>query len=83
MIRQERRRIERELRSIKILPSNEKFTASTGVGVLVEMLFKSPFINGIAKHLPERTSHRSLGSPFLALTVLAAHLIGAERIEDI
>ncbi len=83
MIRQERRRVERELKSIKILPSSEKLTASTGIGVLVEMLFKSPFMNEIAKFLPERISHRSLGSPFLALTVVAAHLMGAESIEDI
>jgi hypothetical protein len=83
MIRQERRRVERQLQHIKILPSHEKLTASTGVGVLVEMLFKSPFMSEIAKHLPERISHRSLGSSMLALTVVAAHLVGAESVEDI
>ena len=83
MIRQERRRVERELKSIKILPSREKLTASTGIGMLVEMFHRSPFKAEMEKHLPERTSHRSLGSPILAMTVIAAHLMGAESIEDI
>ena len=83
MIRQERRRIERDLKNIKILPSSEKLTASTGIGVLVEMLYKSSFMKEIEKYLPERVSHRSLGSSMLALTVIAAHLMGAESVEDI
>lgn len=83
MIRQQRRRIERDLKSIKILPSNEKLTASTGIGMLVEMFFKSPFKAEMEKFLPQRTSHRSLGSPILAMTVVAAHLMGAESVEDI
>ncbi len=83
MIRQERRRIERELKKIKIIPSKDKLTASTGVGILVEMLSKSPFMKEIEKFLPKRISHRSLGSSILALTVVAAHLMGAESVEDI
>ena len=83
MIRQQRRRIEKELKSIRILPSNEKLTASTGIGMLVEMFYKSPFKSEMEKFLPERTSHRSLGSPILAMTVIAAHLMGAESVEDI
>lgn len=83
MIRQERRRIEREIKKVNILPSSERLTASTGIGVLVEMLYKSSFMKEIEKCLPERVSHRSLGSPMLALTLVAAHLMGAESIEDL
>jgi Transposase DDE domain group 1 len=83
MIRQQRRRITRELKSIKMLSSSEKLSASTGLGVLVEMFAKSPFMHEIEKFLPERVSHRSLGSPLLALTLFAAHLMGAESVEDI
>lgn len=83
MIRQEKRRIERELKKVNILPSSERLTASTGIGVLVEMLHKSSFMAEIEKFLPERVSHRSLGSGVLALTLVAAHLMGAESIEDL
>lgn len=83
MIRQERRRIERELKKVNILPSHEKLTASTGIGTLVEMLSKSPMMAEIEKFLPQRVSHRSLGSGKLALTLIAAHLMGAESVEDL
>jgi hypothetical protein len=83
MIRQRRRRIERELKRVRILPSNEKLTASTGIGLLVEMFYKSALMAELEKFLPTRISHRSLGSPKLALTLIAAHLLGVESIEDI
>lgn len=53
------------------------------IGLLVEMLSKSPLMTELEKLLPARVSHRSLGSPKLALTLIAAHLLGAESIEDI
>ncbi len=83
MIRQERRRIERELKSIKILPSSEKLTANTGIGILIEMLAKSALMKELEKFIPQRVSHRSLGSSALALTLVAAHLMGVESVEDI
>jgi hypothetical protein len=83
MIRQQRRRIERNLKAVKYLTSDEKLTASTGVGMLVELFYKSPLFREIEKHLPERTSHLSLGSSKLGLTLVAAHLMGAESVEDI
>jgi hypothetical protein len=60
MIRQQRRRIARELKSIKILSISEKLSASTGLSVLVEMFAKSPFMKEIEKFLPERVSNRRL-----------------------
>lgn len=83
MLRPERRRIERDLKNIRVLPSTEKLTASTGIGVLVEMFQKSPLMNDLLSHLPERSSHRSFGSSILALTLIAAHLNGAESVEDL
>ncbi len=83
MQRQHKRRIERDLKSIKILSSNEKLTATTGIGIALELLHKSPLMSEIERFLPLRTSHRSLGSSKLALTLIAAHMMGAESIKDI
>ena len=83
MIRAERRRIERTLRSYKSIPTNERLTASSGIGVLVEIFYKSPLFNEMMKHLPERLSHRSLGAGPLALTLIAGHLLGVESVEDL
>lgn len=83
MTRPERRRIERTLRSYKAIPSDERLTASSGVGILVEIFHKSPLFSEMLKHLPERLSHRSLGSGPLALTLIAGHLLGVESVEDL
>ena len=83
MIRQERRRIERNLREFKVLPSSERLTASTGVGLMVELIYKSPFFAELEKCVPERVSHRSLGGGFLALSLVAGHLMGLESVEDL
>ncbi len=83
MIRQERRRLERKLREYTVIPTDEKLTASTGIGVLVEIFYKSPLFKELEKHLPKRVSHLSYGSSKLALTVLSGHLLGAESVEDL
>lgn len=83
MNRQQRRSNDNDLRKFFITSTRDKLTASTGIGLLVEMFYKTPLFTEIAKHLPERTSHRSLGSAKLALTAIAAHLIGAESVEDL
>jgi hypothetical protein len=79
MTRPERSRIERTLRSYKAIPTNERLSASSGVGLLVEIFHKSPLFSEMPNHLPERLSHRSLGSGPLALTLIAGHLLGVER----
>ena len=42
MVRAERRRVEKKLRTYKALPTDERLTASSGIGVLVEIFYKSP-----------------------------------------
>jgi len=83
MIRAERRRIKRTLRSYRSIPTNERLTASSGIGVLVEIFYKYPLFNELMKHLPECLSHRSLGAGPLALTLMAGHLLGIESVEDL
>ncbi len=83
MIRAERRRIEKKLRTYKALPPDERLTASSGIGILVEIFYKSSLFTEMLKSLPERVSHRSVGSGPLALTVIAGHLMGAESVEDL
>lgn len=83
MIRVERRRIKRTLRSYRSILTNERLTASSGIGVLVEIFYKYPLFNELMKHLPECLSHRSLGAGPLALTLMAGHLLGIESVEDL
>lgn len=83
MTRPVRRRIEKTLRNYKAIPSDERLTASTGIGLLVEIFHKSSLFTEMLKHLPERSSHRSLGSGPLALTLIAGHLLGVESVEDL
>lgn len=85
MIRQERRRIERamaKINKIKIVPCRDRLTATSGIGLMVQTLIRSPIYPELLKHLPDRVSHRSQGSGVLALTVIAGHLLGAESVED-
>ena len=83
MIRAERRRIEKKLRTYKAIPTDERLTASSGIGILVEIFYKSPLFTEMLKSLPERVSHRSVGSGPLALTLIAGHLMGCESVEDL
>jgi len=83
VIRQQRKRIERGLKKFHAIPSDEKLTASSGIGLLVEVFYKSPLFEQMQKHLPERVSHLSHGSSRLALTMLAGHLLGVESVEDL
>ncbi|MBK7959743.1 MAG: hypothetical protein IPK04_00025 [Bdellovibrionales bacterium] len=82
MIRQERRRIERAMRGqIRIIPCKDRLTSTTGIGLMVQTLMRSPVYPELLKHLPERVSHRSQEVGFLALTLIAGHLLSAESVE--
>ena len=83
MLRHQRRRLEREFRKVHIIPTNETLTAQTGLGLALEILTKSPLMKEIEKHLPKRTSHRSLGSWKLFCCLIAAHLEGVQSIQDL
>lgn len=83
MLRHQRRRLEREFRKVHIVPTDEEFTAQTGLGIALELLTKSPMMKEIEKYLPQRVSHRSVGTWKLFCSLLAAHLEGVQSIADL
>jgi hypothetical protein len=83
MTRQQRRHTERKLKKIKIIPCDIKLTASSGLGTVLEIFDNSPLAAEFRKCLPERVSHRSAGSYFLGLMVMAGHIHGVEALADL
>jgi hypothetical protein len=83
MTRQERRFKERKLRKIKIVPTDFKLTAATGLGTVLEIFDQSGLAKEFKRCLPERISHRSAGSYFLALMVIAGHIHGVDALSDL
>jgi hypothetical protein len=83
MTRQQRRHEERHLRKIKVVPTDFKLTAASGLGTVLEVFDASPLSKAFKKCLPERVSHRSVGSYYLALMVIAGHIHGAEALADL
>lgn len=78
--RQMRRSTERRLKKIKIIPSNTRLTAQTGLGIFLEIFDQSPLSKEFKLCLPERKSHRSVGSYMLGLLMLAGHIRGVENL---
>lgn len=78
--RQLRRATERRLKKIKIIPSEVNLTAHSGLGIFLELFDQSSLAKEFARSLPERKSHRSIGSYMLGLLMLAGHLRGVENI---
>ena len=83
MTRQLRRQMERRLRRIRITPTEINLTASTGLGVILEIFDKSPLANEFKHCLPERVSHRSVGSYLMGLLLLAGHIRGVENVSNL
>jgi hypothetical protein len=83
MTRQQRRNTERKLKKIKIIPCDIKLTASSGLGTVLEIFDNSPLAAEFRKCLPERVSHRSAGSYFLGLMVMAGHIHGVDALSDL
>lgn len=83
MTRQQLRLKERQLKKIKIVPTDFKLTTASGLGTMLEIFDQSPLANEFRKCLPERVSHRSAGSYFLALMVMAGHLQGIDALSDL
>lgn len=81
--RPERRRVEKTLRKIKIVPTDFKLTAASGLGTVLEIFDQSPLAEEFKKCLPKRTSHRSAGSYLLALMVIAGHIHGVSALSDL
>jgi hypothetical protein len=83
MIRQARRRQERQLRKIKIVPTDFKLTTAGGLGTVLEIFDQSALAKEFRKCLPGRISHRSAGSYYMALMVMAGHVHGVEALADL
>lgn len=81
--RAHRRRLEKSLRKIKIVPTDFKLTTASGLGTVLEIFDQSPLAVEFKKCLPERISHRSAGSYLLALMVMAGHIHGVEALADL
>lgn len=78
-----RRRTEKTLKKIKIVPTDFKLTTASGLGTVLEIFDQSPLAVEFKKCLPERVSHRSAGSYLLALMVMAGHIHGVEALSDL
>ena len=83
MNRQARKLKERQLRKIKIVPTDFKLTTAGGLGTVLEIFDQSPLAEEFRKCLPERTSHRSVGSYYMALMVVAGHIHGVDALADL
>ncbi len=83
MTRQQRRQKERTLRKIKIIGSDMRLTAASGLGTVLEIFDQSIWANEFKSCLPERKSHRSMGSYLLGLMVMAGHLHGVDSLTDL
>jgi len=70
------------LKKIKIIRSNDKLTASAGLGTLVEIFDQSGLKKDFIKCLPKRVSHRSQGSYRLALNMLCGFIHGFDCLDD-
>jgi hypothetical protein len=81
--RQMRRSQERHLRKIKVIPADMQLTAASGLGTILEIFDQSGFSAEFRACLPERISHRSAGSYFLALMVMAGHIHGVDSLSDL
>ncbi len=69
--------------SLKLVATQDKLTASAGLGTIVEVFDQTWFGQAFARCLPERTSHRSLGSYRLGLTLIASLIHGHECLDDL
>ncbi len=78
-----RRRTEKALKKIKVVPTDFKLTTASGLGTVLEIFDQSPLAVEFKKCLPERISHRSAGSYLLALMVIAGHIHGVEALSDL
>lgn len=82
LTRQQRRHTERTLKKIKIIPSDVRLTSTSGLGFFLEIFDQSPLSIHFKHCLPERKSHRSVGSYLLGLLMLAGHIKGVQNISS-
>lgn len=70
-------------RYIKLIPTKEKLTDSTGLGTMVEVFDLSSLSKEFKECLPSRTSPRSHGSYRLGLIQLSSILYGHDSLDDL
>ena len=71
------------LRRIKLVPTDERLTSGAGLGTVIELFDKSILAEEFKRCLPQRTSHKSIGSYPMALTMLASFIYGHECLDDL
>lgn len=71
-----------ELKKIKLVPTKEKLTAASGLGTIMEIFDQSGLRDKFIKCLPERVSHRSIGSYKLALSMMCGFIYGFDCLDD-
>lgn len=72
-----------ELKTLKLSKTKDKLTMAAGLGTLIELFDSSPLKKKFMACLPERTSHRSVGSYQMALKIMASFLYGYDCLEDL
>jgi len=70
-------------RYIRLVPTKEKLTDSTGLGTLVEIFDRSKFSGEFKKCLPTRVHASSHGSYRLGLIQLSSFLYGHDCLDDL
>lgn len=71
------------LKKLKLSSTKDQLTMAAGLGTLIELFDQTELKNQFISCLPERTSHRSVGSYQMALTLMAAFLYGYDCLEDL
>lgn len=70
-------------RHIRLVPTKEKLTDSTGLGTMLEIFDQSPLAEKFRQCLPSRVHASSHGSYRLALTQLSSFLYGHDCLDDL
>lgn len=76
-------KIEDTLVKLKYSVTKDRLSMAAGLGSLLEIFDQTELKKEFIACLPERTSHRSVGSYQMALTLMAAFLYGYDCLEDL
>jgi hypothetical protein len=68
---------------LRLQPTRQHLTSAAGLGTLIESFDSSALKPPFSKCLPERTSHRSMGSYRLGLIQLASFMYGHDCLADL
>lgn len=67
----------------KLLATEDKLTAASGLATIMEIFDQSPLAEGFKKALPHRSSNRSAGSYRLGLIQLNSFIYGHDCLDDL